>query len=272
MSLAIIGGTGVYDLGEAANAETIATPYGPAAYYRIALNGQEIIFLARHGVEHHLPPHRINYRANIWALHALGTREVLATQAVGSLNIHMAPGHFVLLSQFLDFTKCRPSTFFDGQDGQVAHADVTHPYCPRMTQRLLLAGEFLDEELHADAVYACTEGPRFETAAEVKALRMLGADVVGMTNVPEVVLAREAGLCYAAICIVSNWGAGMSEATLTQEEVLDIMAERTPDLRRIIAQFAQTSLDEPCPCTGLGFGHLLPSSPLTPDLPPAGRG
>ncbi len=143
MSLAIIGGTGVYDLGEGVQAETIPTPYGAAAIFRLRFHGREVIFLARHGVGHSVPPHCVNYRANIWALQALGVREVLATQAVGSLNTHMQPGHFVLLAQFLDFTKCRPATFFDGHDERVVHIDITHPYCPRMTRRLLRAGEFL---------------------------------------------------------------------------------------------------------------------------------
>lgn len=262
MSLAIIGGTGVYDLGDAVTAEAIPTPYGTAGIFRLDFHGQEVIFLARHGIGHSVPPHRVNYRANIWALHALGVRQVLATQAVGSLNTHMAPGHFVLVSQFLDFTKGRPSTFFDGHDGRVVHVDVSEPYCTAMTQHLLLAGEFLDEQLHSEAVYVCTEGPRFETAAEIRALRMLGADVVGMTNVPEVVLAREAGLCYAAICIVCNWGAGMTEFPLTHEEVLGIMNERTPALRRVIAHLAGMPAVEGCSCAVLGFGHLIPA--LTP--------
>ncbi|MHB9107600.1 MAG: S-methyl-5'-thioadenosine phosphorylase [Armatimonadota bacterium] len=258
MSLAIIGGTGLYDLGRPAEAEIIATPYGEAAVFRAELDGQSVIFLARHGAGHSVPPHRINYRANIWALRALGVREVVATQAVGSLNPHMAPGHFVLLSQFIDWTRSRPFTFFDGDDGRVMHVDVTNPYCPRVIGALLQAGAPLGNALHPDGVYACTEGPRFETAAEVKALRTLGADVVGMTNVPEVVLAREAGLCYAAICIVCNWGAGMTKIPLTQEEVLGIMDERAADLRTLLTRFAATPHDGPCPCEGLGFGQYLP--------------
>ena len=258
MTLAIIGGTGVYELGEGVHAETIPTPYGEAAIFRLRFNTREVIFLARHGVGHSVPPHRVNYRANIWALRELGVDEVLATQAVGSINPHMKPGHFALLAQFLDFTKCRPATFFDGSDGRVVHIDITHPYCPRLTGRLLHAGEFLDHQLHCDAVYACTEGPRFETAAEITAFKILGADVVGMTNVPEVVLAREAGLCYASICIICNWGAGMSDTPLTHEEVLAIMAERTPELRELIARFVRSADEVPCPCPSLGFAQYLP--------------
>lgn len=257
MSLAVIGGTGVYDLGGPVDAERIDTPYGEAAIFRTTIAGQAVIFLARHGVGHSVPPHRINYRANIWALHKLGVREVLATQAVGTLSPHIFPGHFVILSQFLDFTKTRPLTFFDGDDGMVVHADVTHPYCARMAATLLQAGEFLRDDLHGEGVYACTEGPRFETAAEVRALRMLGADVVGMTNVPEVVLAREAGLCYATVCIACNWGAGMTKDPLTQEEVLEIMADRATALRQLVEGYVAQRTNAPCPCEGLGFARYL---------------
>ncbi len=258
MSLAIIGGTGVYELGVDAQTECIATPYGDTAIFRLEIAGEPFRFLPRHGAGHAVPPHRVNYRANIWALHELGVTQVLATQAVGSLNLRMAPGHFVLLDQFVDWTKNRPSTFFDGGESPVIHADVTNPYCPAMNGRLLRAGEFLGATLHGGGVYACTEGPRFETAAEVRMLQFFGADVVGMTNVPEVVLAREAGLCYATVCIVCNWGAGMTEFPLTQEEVIGVVREQTPNLRELILRFVAQYEEAVCPCAGLGFGQLLP--------------
>lgn len=258
MSIAVIGGTGLYELSEPVVAEHLATPYGEAAFFRLQLAGHAVIFLARHGAGHSVPPHRVNYRANIWALHALGVRHVFATQAVGSLNTCLQPGHFVLVSQFIDWTKGRPSTFFDGGDAPVMHVDVTHPYCPRLVETLRRAGDALGDRLHAEGVYACTEGPRFETAAEIRALRTLGADVVGMTNVPEVVLAREAGLCYAAVCIVCNWGAGMTETPLTHAEVLGIMDEQSAPLRELLTR-AVTLVDEaPCPCPELGFPDQLP--------------
>ncbi len=257
MSLAIIGGTGVYDLGALTASENVDTPFGEVQVFRVKVAGETVIFLPRHGVGHSVPPHRINYRANIWALHALGVREVLATQAVGSLNLRMAPGHFVLLSQFIDWTKSRPLTFFDGDGGPVVHVDVTHPYCQRLTGHLLRAAEFLDERVHGEAVYACTEGPRFETAAEVHALRMLGADLVGMTNVPEVVLARESGLCYAAVSIVCNWGAGMTNYPLTQDEVLEIMRDQTAELREVLHRFIALHRDGNCTCAELGFPQYL---------------
>ena len=136
ISLAIIGGTGVYDLGAASTQERVPTPYGDTVLSHLMVAGQEILFLARHGAGHTVPPHRVNYRANIWALHALGIREVIGVQAVGSMHPSMAPGHFAVPAQFIDWTKCRPMTFFDGDDGLVLHADVTHPYCPRLSAAL----------------------------------------------------------------------------------------------------------------------------------------
>ena len=256
--LAIIGGTGVGALGME-DAETVRTPYGEATIVHASLQGRDVILLARHGARHALPPHRINYRANIWALHALGVREVLATQSVGSLHPAMAPGHFVLLSQFLDWTRGRAATFFDGDDGVVLHVDMTHPYCPRMGAGLREQGAFLAEALHDDGVYACTDGPRFETAAEVRALRQLGADVVGMTNVPEVVLAREAGLCYATVCIVCNWGAGMTEHPLTHEEVLGVMSAQAGALQRLIFGYISHTPALGCHCRESGFARYLPA-------------
>jgi 5'-methylthioadenosine phosphorylase len=258
MSVAIIGGTGVYQLGEDGAAELVATPYGDVTAYRLAIDGREVIFLPRHGAGHTVPPHRVNYRANIWALRALGVEEVLSSQSVGSLNLAMAPGNFVALAQFIDWTKGRASTFFDGDDGQVVHVDMTQPYCASVTDRLLQAGAFLGEKLHGGGVYACTEGPRFETAAEIRALRQLGADLVGMTNVPEVVLAREAGLCYAAVGVVCNWGAGMTEFPLTHDEVLGIMAAQSENLQRLFRNFVSLQNKSFCQCGELGFARLLP--------------
>jgi 5'-methylthioadenosine phosphorylase len=258
MTVAIIGGTGVYDLGGVTTPEFVPTPYGEAAIFRARVGEEDTIFLARHGVGHAVPPHRVNYRANIWALQALGVRRVLATQAVGSLNPAMPPGSFAVVTQFIDWTKGRPSTFFDGDNGIVIHVDVTEPYCPGMIAGVLRAGDFLGGAMCTDAVYACTEGPRFETPAEINALRILGADLVGMTNVPEAVLAREAGLCYAAVCIICNWAAGISPTPLTHEEVLGIMSDRTEDLRTLIRRYLQTPGEGSCRCESLGFPQYLP--------------
>lgn len=262
MAIAIIGGSGTGALINGDEPQVVVTPYGEALVTPSHWGGREILFLARHGVGHAVPPHRINYRANIWALQALGARDVVALSAVGSLNTRMAPGDFVLLGQFLDWTHGRPSTFFDGDDGRVVHVDMTEPYCPRLTGYLTHAGMFLDDHLHVGGVYACTEGPRFETPAEIKALRILGADLVGMTNVPEVALAREAGLCYTAVAMVSNWAAGIGPTPLSQQEVLDIITLRMNDLQTLLSHFLTRADTGRCSCASLGAAHALPSGPL----------
>lgn len=220
---------------------------------------RSVIVLPRHGRAHGIPPHRINYRANIWTLHALGVREVLATQSVGSMQPTMAPGHFVLPSQFLDWTHGRAGTFFDGGHAPVRHVDVSQPYCPRLTGCLLRAGDFLSTILHSDGVYACTEGPRFETPAEIRALKMLGADIVGMTGIPEVVLAREAGLCYVAVAVVANWAAGIPGVPLSQKEVESAMRRQESVLLRIIEQFFALPHEGMCECHTLGFPDDIPT-------------
>lgn len=232
---AIIGGTGVYDprILENLREERVATPYGEVLLRAGTYKGEEVIFLPRHGAAHSVPPHLINYRANIWALKKSGVERVIATTAVGSTNPQMQPGHFVLTDQFLDFTKGRPSTFFDGGEAGVVHIDVTEPYCPEVRAVLRDAASRLGITAHWGGTYACTEGPRFETPAEINMIRQLGGDLVGMTNVPEVVLAREAGLCYATISMVTNLGAGMSPTPLTHEEVLDVMAQNAENLKAL---------------------------------------
>ncbi|HEY8394745.1 MAG TPA: S-methyl-5'-thioadenosine phosphorylase [Thermaerobacter sp.] len=251
MRLAIIGGTGVYDpeILENIREETVVTPYGRATVRIGTFRGQEIAFLARHGAGHTVPPHRINYRANIYALAALGVQRVIATAAVGSIRREFGPGHFVLVDQFLDFTKNRVSTFFEGGDEGVVHIDVTEPYCPQLRETLHAAGRELGIPVHNGGVYVCTEGPRFETPAEIRMFERLGGDLVGMTSVPEVVLAREAGLCYATVAMVTNYAAGLSGAPLTHDEVLEVMAANVTNLRRLILEaIPRLAPERSCPC------------------------
>ena len=190
-----------------------------------------MVFLPRHGTGHSVPPHRINYQANIWGMRALGVEAIIATAAVGSLNPEMRPGDFVFVDQFIDFTKNRRQTFFDGRENGVAHLDFTEPYCPALRKTMAAAAGELrarpgaEFAFHEKGVYICTEGPRFETPAEIRAYALLGADVVGMTSYPEVALAREAGICYATIAMVTNLAAGMAGGRLTHEEVLEVMAK-----------------------------------------------
>ncbi len=237
----IIGGTGVYDPSWLVNPkeQIIETPYGKAQIIEGPLRsrpGQSVVFMNRHGAGHSVPPHQVNYRANIWALKSLGVKRVIATAAVGSLNLAMPAGSMVLVDQFLDFTKSRPDTFFDGSDGRVVHTDMSSPYCRATRSRVQAAGARAGVSLVMGGVYVTTEGPRFETAAEIRAYRLLGGDVVGMTSVPEVVLARELGICYATVAMVTNFAAGISQTALTHQEVLEVMGSNAHRLREVLLE------------------------------------
>lgn len=232
----------MYDPGILQNitSHIISTPYGKAAYESGFFGEKEIIFLARHGVGHTIPPHKINYRANIFALKMLDVTAVVSTTAVGSLNLDFKPGDLVLVDQFIDMTKSRDGTFFDGARYGVAHLDMTHPYCGSLRKAVTEAAAAEHITLHPSGTYICTEGPRFETPAEIRAYRMWGADVVGMTNVPECQLAREAEICYATISMVTNFAAGISQTELTHQEVVDCMARNIASFRKIITQLSKS--------------------------------
>lgn len=226
LRLAVIGGTGVdaRRLFGDTKPLSVETPYGSVVLQEAQHeSGKKVFFLARHGAGHSVPPHRINYRANAWALRELGVEAVLATAAVGALRRQIQPGDLVVIDSFIDLTSGRPSTFFDGEDGRVVHTDMTEPYCPILRQAVLAAGGDLPVRIHSTGCYVCTNGPRYETPAEVAAFAMLGGDVVGMTGVPEVVLIRELGLCYATIALVTNLGAGLSSDLLKHDDVVRTM-------------------------------------------------
>ena len=247
---AIIGGTGVYDVpGLDLEGRTLGTAYGAVDLFVGQGLSEGLVFLPRHGPEHTAPPHRINYRANIKALQTMGVRRVLALSTVGSLHSGLPPASGVLLSDFLDFTRSRVGTFYDGDDGVVAHVDVTHPYCPALRERVLERASARGLELVREGVYACMEGPRLETAAEIRMLARLGGDVVGMTGVPEATLAREAGLCFATAAVVVNWGAGLVSETINFDEA---RAACNQAKRGLLALFVDILLDSepyaPCGC------------------------
>lgn len=230
---AVIGGTGVYNAQvlESPESHTLTTPYGDVELVIGVYQDRRIAFLPRHGRGHGVAPHRIAYRANVHALKQIGVRQVLATSAVGSLQLDCPPGSLVVVDDFLDFTKSRASTFFD--DGRVVHVDVTDPYCHRLRGVLGETAHRLHLELQQGGTYVCTEGPRFESKAEIRFFQSIGGTVVGMTNVPEVILAKEAELCYATVCIVTNYAAGLTPAPLTHEEVMEQMALSIGDLQRL---------------------------------------
>ena len=249
--LAIIGGTGFYDPGMVDNLQQleIKTAYGAVPYQHGNYQGEKIVFLARHGKEHNLPPHRVNYRANIWALRELGVACVLSTTAVGSLKREIPPGRLVVIDQFIDFTKNRRHTFYDGTEGEVVHTDFTDPYCSRLRQHLSVVMTQKGVPFLEKGIYICTEGPRYETPAEVNLFAGWGGDVVGMTNVPEVTLAREAGLCYANLSLVTNYAAGLSASPLSHQEVVEEMEANIKIIRDVFMETLITLPDtKECRC------------------------
>lgn len=224
--IGIIGGTGIYEivsLGDEIDTKVIKTPYGKSPEVSIfKLHEKDIAFMPRHTKGHSNPPHMVNYRANIFALKELGVERIIATNAVGSLEKSVKPGDFLVPHDFLDFTKSRAGTFYDSR---TVHVDVTEPYCNYMRKIISSSGNVVE-----NGVYVCTEGPRFETPAEIQMFKIMGGTVVGMTGIPEAVLARELEMCYASICTVSNYAASISPNNLTIDEVFEIMEKKKHDL------------------------------------------
>ncbi|MEO8674280.1 MAG: S-methyl-5'-thioinosine phosphorylase [Casimicrobiaceae bacterium] len=213
--LAIIGGSGLTRLSTLAVAhrEVVRTPYGEPSSALLfgQISGRDTVFLARHGHGHTIPPHRVNYRANIWALKARGATAVLAVASVGGIR-GVVPGDIVLPNQLIDYTHDRESTFFDGGDQKVVHVDFTHPYAPALRGKCLAAARKADIALADGGVYGAVSGPRLETAAEIDRLERDGVTLVGMTGMPEAVLARELELPYVAIAVVVNHAAGREDS------------------------------------------------------------
>lgn len=236
MPIGIIGGTGLYapDMLSNVYETAVKTAFGNVDVKVGTYAGKEVVFICRHGFNHSVPPHMINYRANIAALKLLGVTRVVTTSAVGTLNETMPPGSLILLDQFIDFTSGRESTFFTGGEAGVIHLDYTNPYCNDLKGYILRAADEIGMNIISKGCYICTQGPRFETAAEIRMMRMMGADVVGMTNVPEVVLAKEAEMCYSSIAMATNWAAGMTNQQLTHEEVVDFMSNNLSNFKKLI--------------------------------------
>ena len=233
--IGIFGGTGIYDSGLLKNPEeiTVETPYGkPSDSITIGeFNGRKIAFMPRHGKKHTIPPHMINFKANIWAFKELGITRIIAPSAVGSLKEELAPGHFALPTQFLDFTKSRDGSF--SQDGRVIHISVADPFCPELSQAILKVAEKQNLTIHKDCTYVCIEGPRFSTKAESKFFRTTGADIIGMTLVPECQLAREAQICYASISTVTDYDV-WAEKPVTAKEVLETLSKNVAATKNLL--------------------------------------
>lgn len=231
----IIGGTGINDREIFTHVEeiTMQTACGKAYLKCAKYKSNDIVFLERHGAGHSLAPHEINYRANIKALKDIGVERIIATAAVGAINPGYEVGSLALIDDFIDFTKNRKSTFFEDTWEGIVHTDMSQPYCQELGKYILDAGKSIGVDIIDGGTYVCTEGPRFETKAEIKAFSLMGADVVGMTNIPEAVLSREMGMCYAAVAMVTNFAAGISKTPLTHKEVIDnmsLMSQKVKDL------------------------------------------
>lgn len=212
VELAIIGGTGLYQLEgfEVVERTKLLTQWGePSSEIIIMQSGnRQVAFLARHGFEHNIPPHRVNYRANLWALKELGVSKIFAVAAVGGISDNMSPDTLVVPDQIIDYTYARKHTYFDACDEPVVHIDFTEPYSQSLRMSLLNSAKAQSIDVIDGGVYAATQGPRLESAAEVQRLKRDGADIVGMTGMPEAALAREIELEYACCALVVNWGAG----------------------------------------------------------------
>lgn len=249
MILGLITGSGFDELGPDDQLQTVETAYGPTVVCPREQAGATVYVLPRHAPGHTVPPHRINYRANIAALRDLGCRAVLATNAVGSLRWELPTGTFVVPEDFLDQTHQRAFTFFDGEDGHCRHTDMTIPYCPSLRELLQESCAAEGVAAHPTGTYLCTEGPRFETPAEIRMFAAWGADLVGMTGVPEVVLAREAGLCYATLCVVTNLAAGLAPGRLSGSDIQHTAEGRGALVHAVLARtLARVARGFECDC------------------------
>lgn len=238
--LAIIGGTGLTQLAnlEITHRQVMRTPYGePSGALTFGtIKQHEVMFIARHGYGHTIPPHEVNYRANLWALHDQGARRVISVASVGGIRSDLDPGTIVLPDQILDYTYGRAFTYFDGRDHPVTHIDFTQPYTPELRQQILEAARRAGEPCLDGGVYAAVQGPRLETAAEITRYERDGADMVGMTGMPEASLAGELGLHYAAIAVVVNHaaGRGSSRDHIHLENVREVTLPAMARVRNIL--------------------------------------
>lgn len=244
--LAIIGGSGFSRLPALSRVEVqlVTTPFGEtsASVLRGTLGAREILFLPRHGSDHRVPPHRINYRANLWALRACGAERVLGLAAVGGITARFEPEVLAVPDQIIDYTYGRAHTLYEGDSGDLEHVDLTAPYCERLRRALISACASSGQAVVDEGVYGATQGPRLETAAEILRLERDGCDMVGMTGMPEAALARELGLRYASLAFVVNWAAGKGEGgAITMREIeenLDRCVERVLAVLMAVAELA----------------------------------
>lgn len=240
MSVAIIGGTGLTSLRnlEITRREVVHTPYGepsgPITHGELC--GRQVMFLARHGYGHTIPPHRVNYRANLWALRHLGVERLIAVAAVGGIAEDMGPGQLAIPDQIIDYTWGRHHTLFEDDLAHVTHIDFTHPYDRALRQQLLAGAERAELSVMPAGTYGATQGPRLETAAEVRRLRQDGCDMVGMTGMPEAALARELEISYASCAVCANWAAGLGGDEISMDQIEQTLKGGMEQVRQLLAE------------------------------------
>jgi 5'-methylthioadenosine phosphorylase len=248
----IIGGSGLHEIPglEFTGERRVSTPFGePSAPYRTgAVSGVSVVFLQRHGLNHTIAPHLINYRANIRGFRELGVSRIISVNATGGIAPDLRPGDIVVPDQVLDMTQgARTSTFYE--DGQVVHIDFTDPYCPELRALIKEAGKKIGTDIRDTGTYICVNGPRLESRAEIGLFGSMGADVVGMTGMPEAALARELEICMASISVVTNYAAGITGRKLTTEEVIEKMKESNERISRLVGEaLPLIPLQRSCPC------------------------
>jgi 5'-methylthioadenosine phosphorylase len=248
--IGIIGGSGVYDPAVLEGVEEIKayTPFGaPSDLILVgSLHGRRVAFIPRHGRRHQLPPHRVPYRANIWALKELGVTRVIATSAVGSLREDYRPSEFVVVDQFIDRTKWREDTFYEG--GRVCHVSTADPFCPELRETFIVSARRMGIPIHDRGTYICIQGPRFSTRAESRLFRSWGVDVIGMTLYPEVALAREVELCYISVAMVTDYDV-WAERPVSADEILKTMVSNVENFRRLIINtIPKIPVERKCGC------------------------
>ncbi len=238
INIGIIGGSGLSAIEELEQRQQrlVRTPYGEASAPVVSgqLSGQQVAFLARHGQGHTIPPHRVNYRANVYALAEAGVKSIVAVAAVGGIGDAYSAGRIVVPDQIIDYTHGRESTYFDGSTEGVTHVDFTEPYTQSMRAVVLGSATRLGLDAHDGGCYAATQGPRFETAAEIDRIERDGGDIVGMTGMPEAVLARELGLAYATVALVVNPAAGRSDAVISLEQIMQELDNGMIKIKRLL--------------------------------------
>jgi 5'-methylthioadenosine phosphorylase len=257
--IGVFGGSGFYSFLEAVEATEVETPYGrPSAPPVVGeVGGRRVAFIPRHGAKHEYPPHRVPYRANIWAMRELGVQRILGPCAVGSLQPHVKPGHFAVCDQLVDRTRSRPTTFYDGPD--TTHVSFADPYCPTIREVTVAKGRELGIEMHDGGTVVVIEGPRFSTRAESAWFAAAGWEIINMTQYPEAVLARELEICYANISLVTDYDVGVGGTPpVTHEEVIRVFAQNNERLRDLLfAVIPELPQARECPCATALAGARL---------------